>query len=248
MNEHERADGDMNRTDLLVQRFVDHELSGDERVRFLARLGHDAHLRQQLLDLERLVADAGRLRLAEPPEGFVAGVMIRAASEEPVPRPRWQRWVDGLLAPRTLQWNAAAAVACAAIVAIAGVFVSRQLRPAAQISHATGGVAAPATSTVLVRLVVVQPTARTVHVAGDFNGWNPSQTPLEGTPGGAWAVTIPLSPGRYEYMFVVDNALWVGDPFAAEQTDDGFGSRNAVLDVRSAASAAGMASDRRETS
>jgi len=45
-------------------------------------------------------------------------------------------------------------------------------------------------------------------------------------------VTIPLKPGRYEYMFVVDGQQWIPDPFAAEQTDDGFGSRNAVLEVR----------------
>ena len=34
-------------------------------------------------------------------------------------------------------------------------------------------------------------------------------------------------------MFVVDGTQWIADPFAAEQQDDGFGSRNAVLDVRS---------------
>jgi 1,4-alpha-glucan branching enzyme len=85
---------------------------------------------------------------------------------------------------------------------------------------------------VLVRLVVLQPSARTVQVAGDFNGWNPAHTSLEQISDGAWAVTIPLKPGRYEYMFVVDGKQWVVDPFAAEQNEDGFGSRNAVLDVR----------------
>ena len=49
---------------------------------------------------------------------------------------------------------------------------------------------------------------------------------------GAWSVTIPLKPGRYAYMFVVDGRQWVADPFASEQKDDGFGSRNAVVDVR----------------
>ena len=32
-------------------------------------------------------------------------------------------------------------------------------------------------------------------------------------------------------QFVIDGEQWIGDPFAAEQSDDGFGSRNAVLDV-----------------
>jgi 1,4-alpha-glucan branching enzyme len=87
---------------------------------------------------------------------------------------------------------------------------------------------------VLVRLVVVQPGARVVQAAGDFNGWNPSRTPLEQTADGAWTVTLPLEPGRYEYQFVVDGERWIGDPFAVEQSNDGFGSRNAVLDVRPA--------------
>jgi 1,4-alpha-glucan branching enzyme len=71
-----------------------------------------------------------------------------------------------------------------------------------------------------------------VALAGDFNGWDPIRTPLEQTSSGAWTVTIPLEPGRYEYMFVVDGKEWIADPFAVEQSDDGFGSRNAVLDVR----------------
>jgi 1,4-alpha-glucan branching enzyme len=97
-------------------------------------------------------------------------------------------------------------------------------------------------SKVLVRLVVVQPDARMVEAAGDFNGWNPSRTPLEPAANGAWTVTIPLEPGRYEYMFVVDGREWVSDPFAVEQNDDGFGARNAVLDVRAPGDAAGTSS------
>ena len=80
---------------------------------------------------------------------------------------------------------------------------------------------------------MLEPGARTVGVAGDFNGWDPVQTLLEPSASGAWTVTLPLEPGRYEYMFVVDGTQWIADPFAAEQQDDGFGSRNAVLDVRS---------------
>ena len=65
----------------------------------------------------------------------------------------------------------------------------------------------------------------------------PAETPLEPVSNGAWTVTIPLEPGRYEYQFVVDGEQWIADPFAVEQNDDGFGSRNAVLDVRPSAGA-----------
>jgi 1,4-alpha-glucan branching enzyme len=131
------------------------------------------------------------------------------------------------------------AVACLGVLVIGGVVAGRfSSRPAPSPSAVGAGdapvaAALEAPSTTLVRLVVVQPGATTVQVAGDFNGWNPARTSLEQLSNGAWAVTIPLKPGRYEYMFVVDGRQWIADPFAAEQNDDGFGSRNAVLDVRS---------------
>jgi 1,4-alpha-glucan branching enzyme len=80
-------------------------------------------------------------------------------------------------------------------------------------------------------LVVVQPDAKVVQVAGDFNGWNPDRTSLELAQGGVWTVTLPLEPGRYQYMLVVDGDRWVADPLAAEYADDGFGAQNAVLEV-----------------
>jgi 1,4-alpha-glucan branching enzyme len=85
--------------------------------------------------------------------------------------------------------------------------------------------------TVLVRLVLLQPGARSVSVAGDFNGWDPAQTKLERSDGGVWTATIPLKPGRYQYMFVIDGKQWIADPLAAEEATDGFGAQNAVLDV-----------------
>jgi 1,4-alpha-glucan branching enzyme len=100
----------------------------------------------------------------------------------------------------------------------------------------TAGPTSTATSApaprVLVRLVVLQPEATSVAVAGDFNAWTPARTPLERLTNDAWAVTIPLEPGRYEYMLVVNGTEWIADPLASEHSDDGFGSRNAVLDVR----------------
>jgi 1,4-alpha-glucan branching enzyme len=85
--------------------------------------------------------------------------------------------------------------------------------------------------TVFVRLVLLQPVAQSVSVAGDFNGWDPTQTKLERSDGGVWTATIPLKPGRYQYMFVIDGKQWIADPLAAEEATDGFGAQNAVLDV-----------------
>ncbi len=42
-----------------------------------------------------------------------------------------------------------------------------------------------------------------VFLAGDFNDWSPDKTPM-GRVRGGWSVGLDLSPGRYEYKFVVD--------------------------------------------
>ena len=170
-------------------------------------------------------------RLPRPivPAGFAAGV-LRRIEDRPS---RWRRVADLLWTPRRLQLNlAGAALACASLVVAGGLMARvglgwRTLQPGAS---PAGGESAR----VLVRLVVLQPEARTVQVAGDFNGWDPMKTPLAPQASGAWTVTLPLEPGRYKYMFVIDGSTWVADPFAAEETDDGFGARNAVLDVQPA--------------
>jgi hypothetical protein len=213
----------------LVQRFVDQELSADERVRLLARLGLDSALRERVIDLEQLLVEAGRLPKPVVPVAFVSRVLERL---EPPATPWWRRLSDALWTPRTLRFNlATAALAVLVVAATAGLVVQPRLQ-------GTGGEAAAVRTgeapqaPMLVRLVVVQPGARTVAAAGDFNGWNPARTPLAPAANGAWTVTLPLHPGRYEYMFVIDGREWIPDPFAVERSDDGFGAENAVLDVR----------------
>jgi hypothetical protein len=81
--------------------------------------------------------------------------------------------------------------------------------------------------------------SRTVHVAGDWNGW---------TPSGAWALTDPdgdgtyegtfdLPPGRHLFKYVVDGDRWVPDPDVAETEEDGHGGKNSVLTVGEGAGA-----------
>jgi hypothetical protein len=191
---------------------------------FVVRLGRDAALRERVLVLEQVLLEASRLPRPVVPDDFVSGVLARTMS----PEPAWRRLLDALRAPRTLRWNLAGAMAAACLVVlVVGGGVVGLLSGGSTVAG-NGAQATP----VLVRLVVVQPGAMTVAAAGDFNGWDPAQTPLEPTANGAWSVTLPLEPGRYEYMFVVDGEDWIVDPFAVEQSDDGFGAQNAVLEVR----------------
>ena len=213
-------------SDALVQRFIDQELTAEERVRFVSRLGRDDALRQRTIELETLLIDAGRLPRPIVPDGFAASVMERLPAARPSRRLRDLLWM-----PRTLEWNFVGAIVPVAVaVLIVAAAVMRHTPTTEQLAPLSASVA----SITPVRLAIMQPGPRMVQVAGDFNGWNPAQTSLEQTTDGAWTVTIPLKPGRYAYMFVVDGRRWIADPFAAEQKDDGFGARNAVLDVPSA--------------
>ena len=222
----------LSQTEQLVQRFVDQELSAEERIQFVIALGRDAALRSRVIDLERLALRASRLPRPTVADGFAAHVLERIAPVEIRRQSVARRLARTLSSLRTLDWNPGMALAAACVVLLAVVGVSQLRRGEPTSSLSTPAPPQDQAPVVLVRLVVVQHGAKIVQAAGDFNGWNPAQTPLEQTADGAWTVTLPLEPGRYEYQFVVDGRQWIGDPFASEQNADGFGSRNAVLDVR----------------
>jgi len=81
-----------------------------------------------------------------------------------------------------------------------------------------------------VLLTLLAPAARAVSLAGEFNNWDPADTPLRKTDDGEWAVKLMLRSGRYEYRFVVDG-LWSDDPEAGERVANPHGGFNSVLTV-----------------
>lgn len=66
-----------------------------------------------------------------------------------------------------------------------------------------------------VTVSIEAPTAERVCVAGDFNGWDPSATPMRRRRDGRWVAVLDLVPGHHEYKFVIDGR-WCcvdhGDP------------------------------------
>ena len=84
----------------------------------------------------------------------------------------------------------------------------------------------------IIQFVLVAPGAGSVTVVGDFNDWNVSATPLRQDQGrNVWSVTVPLTPGRYRYSFLVDGATWLRDPGATPALEDEFGRPNSVLTI-----------------
>ena len=226
----------MDEQDLLIQRFLDQDLAPEERVQFLETIDADPRLRRQWLNFEMVVAEAGRLPKIAPSSQFTARVLAKL---DATPKGFFGRLAELFTVPHTLEWNltGALATACVMVVAVVGLMRFAPERivevpvPVAGSQAQTASLESGQETKVFVRLVLLQPGARSVSVAGDFNGWNPGQTKLEPSEGGMWTTTIALKPGRYQYMFVVDGKQWIADPFAADDAGDGFGSQNAVLDV-----------------
>lgn len=146
--------------------------------------------------------------------------MQRAIGE--AARPWWQRQRTFTLSPIG---SLAMAAGLAGLVVLGGLGASRLFPSPAPV------VAQAADTVHIVRFVFADPNAQRVTLAGDFNGWSRSATPLEDVAGsGQWSVELVLAPGRHEYVFIVDGERWVADPFALTQRDE-FGQESSVLRV-----------------
>lgn len=80
-----------------------------------------------------------------------------------------------------------------------------------------------------------QPQGRVkkIYLAGNFNGWNPSNDDylLSDEDGdGIYSITINLEPGTYQYKFVIDSR-WTKDPNSPGSHPDGFGGQNGKFEV-----------------
>jgi 1,4-alpha-glucan branching enzyme len=74
------------------------------------------------------------------------------------------------------------------------------------------------------------PNAKKVCIAGKFNEWNTSATPMKKSKDGTWKVKVKLSPGKYEYKYFVDGD-WASDRSCSELVSNPFGTTNCVISV-----------------
>ena len=157
------------------------------------------------------------------PPDFEARLMAQARAEMARRRATSRRrnwWLTG----RTFVLSPLATLAAAAGIALAAaastLVVARRAQPV---------LAARRDTVEFVRFVLVDSTARSVSVVGDFNGWKRDETPLNvASKPGVWSVSLPLAPGRHEYAFIVDGKRWVVDPASIASSDE-FGTESSVL-------------------
>jgi hypothetical protein len=172
--------------------------------------------------LARVRAYAERL---QPPAASLDDAVM-AAVRHPGPA-RGGAW-SWLVEPRAVRVRPVWIPALAAAAALALWLVPSRPAPRAP-ELGSRVVAGP--DTVYVRFELVAPQARTVSVAGSFNGWQVGALPLARVEDGLWATTVALPVGEHRYEFVIDGTRWVPDPTAHAQVDDGFGGQNSVIVV-----------------
>ncbi|WP_419161372.1 isoamylase early set domain-containing protein [Candidatus Palauibacter sp.] len=85
------------------------------------------------------------------------------------------------------------------------------------------------------------PGATSVHVAGDFNEWQPEIALADPYGTGVWSGRVRLPPGVHKYMFLVDGETWITDPDAERYVEDGYGNQNAVIAITGGAGARSLA-------
>jgi len=81
------------------------------------------------------------------------------------------------------------------------------------------------------------PSAKSVYIAGEFNGCefgagSPRAIKMEKNEKGIWQASVEIPSGRYQYKFVLDNYTWILDPHNPLTVDDGRGNINSLLIVK----------------
>lgn len=84
----------------------------------------------------------------------------------------------------------------------------------------------------VVTFALYAPWKKSVHLAGSFNNWDYQRDRLEQRDRGYWVLAKKLGEGRHHYQFVIDESLWISDPYAQEiAVIEGRDEPHAVIEV-----------------
>lgn len=214
----------MNKDIDLIHRILDGEASEEEKKDLLNKIDSDPVLKDEFNRIDKVIRMVENSERLIAPASFTSDVMKKL----PARRDSYIKGIwDFLFKGRVLRWNMAAALAtvCLLIIAFAGIFQSQKKH--SLVSHTNTS----SESTITVKINFYAPEAKKVAIAGDFNKWRTNESILKKQVNGVWTIEIPLNPGTYNYMFVVDGKVWMTDPNAESYQDDGFGFKNSVLKV-----------------
>ncbi len=242
-----------NDPDLLVQRFIEDELTEEEAAAALHRIADTPEARRLLQMEHRVQRTFQQTPRPSVPSSFTEDTLaaweasVSASHElanETKRTPlldRLQAAIEPLLRTPLLRVRQAVAVLVLCAVTFAAGLYTADPQPTEHTASTTTTTqtAAPVSEStttdarVWARFVYPASEATSVAVAGDFNNWEPQALTPRALGDGetVWTALIPVPRGEHEYMFVIDGEEWVTDPYALEQRDDGFGAQNAVLSL-----------------
>jgi hypothetical protein len=181
-------------------------------------------------DMERAIEETRRFIDERPAPDLTAQVMrrIEELGVSPAEPGIWSRLAGLIWTPRRveLEWRPAYGIVAAAALILLIVFLPYGPRTpvAAPPSLAAVGNTDPR---LFVQFHLDAPDAMDVRLAGSFTNWQPRYELHQASPG-VWTITLPLSAGVHDYVFVVDGQRWVADPYA-QKVDDGFGGVNSRI-------------------
>ncbi|MBI5675590.1 MAG: isoamylase early set domain-containing protein [Nitrospirae bacterium] len=206
----------------LIHKLLDGGLPSDETAALMKRVNSDPDLLEEFTLLKEAVTVIEKSERKQASASFTSDVMRRLSSGAKAERKGWRNFFFG---ERIFRWNMAYAAAALllAVLTAGGIY---NFRSGGQIPYS-----ALDKSAVTVKFNFYSPDAKSVSVAGDFNKWRTDAGVMRREEGGIWTIKIPLKPGAYNYMFVMNGDAWITDPEAAAYHDDGFGYKNSVVRV-----------------
>ena len=206
----------------LLNPYVDQVLDAESIQQVEEHLRSCPTCQDEYLRLKEMVASLNLLPQVSTPQNLTQNIMTKISQEEIQIQSSWIDHLRRQISFPRLSFRlvgSAAAVALVVFFAFTFIFNTPDTSPICS-------------AEVQFSLRVGDSKAHTVAIAGDFNGWNPQANILEDLEGdGIWTGTLKLEPGRYEYMFVMDGEKWFPDPNALRYVKDGFGNKNAILEI-----------------
>ncbi len=206
----------------LLNLYIDKTLDADMTKQVDEHLKSCPACREEYLKLKQVVSALNSISPQPAPENFTENIMAKISQEDVQIQSSWMDLLKRRISIPRFSFRLIGAAAVAALVVFfAFTFIFN-----------TPDTSLICSAEVQFSLKINDNKAHTVAIAGDFNGWNPQANILEDPEGnGIWTGTLKLEPGKYEYMFVLDGEKWFPDPNALRYVKDGFGNRNAILEI-----------------
>ena len=206
----------------LLNPYIDKTLDTDMSKQVDKHLKSCSACNKEYQSLKEIITSLNSLSTQPAPADFTKNIMAKISREEIQIQSSWMDRIKKQVSIPRLSFRLAGAAAAAALIVFFAFTFIFNAPDTLSICSAE----------VQFSLRINDNKAHTVAIAGDFNGWSPQANILEDSDeDGIWIGTLKLEPGRYEYMFVLDGEKWFPDPNALRYVKDGFGNKNAILEL-----------------